>query len=37
MMQVAGYLRVSSDKQDVARQRASINTWAARTGQSIDV
>lgn len=36
-MQVAGYLRVSSDKQDVARQRASINTWAARTGQSIDV
>jgi DNA invertase Pin-like site-specific DNA recombinase len=36
-MQNAGYLRVSSDKQDIARQRASINKWAERAGRSIDV
>src|SRR4051812_17833051 len=37
MQSIAGYLRVSSDKQDVARQRESISKWAQRAGHSIDL
>lgn len=35
-MSTAGYLRISSDKQDVTRQRQSIEQWAARN-QPIDL
>jgi DNA invertase Pin-like site-specific DNA recombinase len=33
---IAAYLRVSCDTQDVARQRDSIASWAAREGLAID-
>lgn len=32
---IAAYLRISSDKQDVQRQRDSITEWAARNGHTI--
>lgn len=32
---IAAYIRVSSDKQDVARQRESITDWATRNGHAI--
>jgi len=35
-MNTAGYLRVSSDKQDVTRQRESIMRWAIGAGRTID-
>lgn len=37
MSNTAAYIRVSSDKQDVARQRDSITQWSVRSGKTIDL
>lgn len=37
MKSTCAYLRVSSDKQDVTRQRESIERWAKRTSTTIDL
>jgi DNA invertase Pin-like site-specific DNA recombinase len=37
MNSTAAYLRISSDKQDVSRQRESIERWAKRSGAAIDL